>query len=592
MDSNLQTSPPDSSDAKAAFRKFSNDASNRQYRRRSPISRSSSSEGNSPLRDRSVSPILSRDDLEKGADTRPGRDGRELDRDSSRNKYSRNSDSYRYSDRQSSRSSHGYSRHDNYVRHDKFADEGCKYDRLSSRSGRESRFSTHSDHPRQESDISRSKDYSRNADKYSRDRYDGSGHRSRDKEKESQSLEHQKYKDKDSAFDRAGSGRRQGSSFSEEMDRDRRRRGRDSRGEKGDYHRSSGDRKGDYTESYEESRGHRNDLSSGRERDNDKYHLKEGYKSGLKEIDGQKRAKERMKHDEWETNMEKDRYGGVLKEQYEEKSMFEGKNQESPAKKLKLFSPSKGNEYDKDADERRSSLEQAEETGGRVTMEQAHGNDVDITNDINAAKVAAMKAAELVNRNLIGAGHSNMTTEQKKKLLWGSKKSTPAEESGHRWDTALFGDRERQEKFNKLMSLRLPWYLWPIVGCERGGEGGAETRESRWQWSPSSREAAGTPAGFGETVHRWAPTKGWSHCWIRSLRSRVGNFCSPVGMLCDIVLYSCARTLALDHYGILRKNMLCWMFQVAADGSTLRLSVYNIYNSLSLSNPLAYSASF
>ncbi|XP_021297473.1 arginine/serine-rich coiled-coil protein 2 isoform X3 [Herrania umbratica] len=454
MDSNLQTSPPDSSDAKAAFRKFSNDASNRQYRRRSPISRSSSSEGNSPLRDRSVSPILSRDDLEKGADTRPGRDGRELDRDSSRNKYSRNSDSYRYSDRQSSRSSHGYSRHDNYVRHDKFADEGCKYDRLSSRSGRESRFSTHSDHPRQESDISRSKDYSRNADKYSRDRYDGSGHRSRDKEKESQSLEHQKYKDKDSAFDRAGSGRRQGSSFSEEMDRDRRRRGRDSRGEKGDYHRSSGDRKGDYTESYEESRGHRNDLSSGRERDNDKYHLKEGYKSGLKEIDGQKRAKERMKHDEWETNMEKDRYGGVLKEQYEEKSMFEGKNQESPAKKLKLFSPSKGNEYDKDADERRSSLEQAEETGGRVTMEQAHGNDVDITNDINAAKVAAMKAAELVNRNLIGAGHSNMTTEQKKKLLWGSKKSTPAEESGHRWDTALFGDRERQEKFNKLMGVK------------------------------------------------------------------------------------------------------------------------------------------
>ena len=33
-----------------------------------------------------------------------------------------------------------------------------------------------------------------------------------------------------------------------------------------------------------------------------------------------------------------------------------------------------------------------------------------------------------VNKNLIGAGHSNMTTEQKKKLLWGSKKSTPAEE--------------------------------------------------------------------------------------------------------------------------------------------------------------------
>lgn len=45
MDSNLQTSPPDNSDAKAAFRKPSNDASNRQYRRRSPVSRLSSPEG-------------------------------------------------------------------------------------------------------------------------------------------------------------------------------------------------------------------------------------------------------------------------------------------------------------------------------------------------------------------------------------------------------------------------------------------------------------------------------------------------------------------------------------------------------------------
>ncbi|XWS58998.1 hypothetical protein CRYUN_Cryun08bG0082500 [Craigia yunnanensis] len=89
-----------------------------------------------------------------------------------------------------------------------------------------------------------------------------------------------------------------------------------------------------------------------------------------------------------------------------------------------------------------------------VTMGQVHGNDVDITNDLNTAKIAAMKAAELVNRNLIGAGHSNMTTEPKKKLLWGSKKSTPAEESGNRWDTALFGDREREDKFNKLMGVK------------------------------------------------------------------------------------------------------------------------------------------
>ncbi|CAK9184058.1 unnamed protein product [Ilex paraguariensis] len=47
-----------------------------------------------------------------------------------------------------------------------------------------------------------------------------------------------------------------------------------------------------------------------------------------------------------------------------------------------------------------------------------------------------------------------MSTDQKKKLLWGSKKSTTTEETAHPWDTALFGDRERQEKFNKLMGLK------------------------------------------------------------------------------------------------------------------------------------------
>ncbi|KAK8336707.1 hypothetical protein V6Z12_A09G137900 [Gossypium hirsutum] len=399
MDSNLQTSP-NSSDAKTAFRKPSTDSSNRQYRRRSPVSGLSSSEGSSPQRDRSISPIVSRDDLEKSADTRPGRDGRELDRDSRGNRYSRNGDSYRYSDRQSSRSSHGYSRHD------KRADEDSKYD--------------------------------------------GSGHRSRDKGKESPFLE--RYKDKDLSFDRVGSGRRHGKSLSEEMDRDRRRWDRDGRDEKVDYHRSWRDKKADHT-SYEESRGHWNDSSSVRERDNDKRPSKDGYRSGHEDMDGLKPSKkERMKYDEGEVNVEKkDRYGRVGKEQFEDKSISDSKNQESPAKKSKLFSLGKGSDY---GDEKLSNLEQAEETVERVTMGQVHSSNVDITNDLNAAKVAAMKAAELVNRNLIGAGHSNMTTEQKKKLLWGSKKSTPAEESGHRWDTALFGDRERQEKFNKLMGVK------------------------------------------------------------------------------------------------------------------------------------------
>ncbi|KAG8088160.1 hypothetical protein GUJ93_ZPchr0010g8561 [Zizania palustris] len=76
-------------------------------------------------------------------------------------------------------------------------------------------------------------------------------------------------------------------------------------------------------------------------------------------------------------------------------------------------------------------------------------------NSVDAAKVAAMKAAELVNKNLVGfgVGTGRLSTDQKKKLLWGNKKSNPPESSTH-WDTNMFSDRERQEKFNKLMGVK------------------------------------------------------------------------------------------------------------------------------------------
>ncbi|XP_039832630.1 arginine/serine-rich coiled-coil protein 2-like isoform X6 [Panicum virgatum] len=95
---------------------------------------------------------------------------------------------------------------------------------------------------------------------------------------------------------------------------------------------------------------------------------------------------------------------------------------------------------------------------------------------VNAAKVAAMKAAELVNRNIaaFGAGTGRLSTDQKKKLLWGNKKSNPSEEISNHWDLNLFPDHERQEKFNKLMSLRMPWWLWPIAGCEEQWSGSGE----------------------------------------------------------------------------------------------------------------------
>jgi hypothetical protein len=62
-----------------------------------------------------------------------------------------------------------------------------------------------------------------------------------------------------------------------------------------------------------------------------------------------------------------------------------------------------------------------------------------------------------VNKNLVGfgVGAGRLSTDQKKKLLWGNKKSNPPESSAH-WDSNLFPDRERQEKFNKLMVNPVP----------------------------------------------------------------------------------------------------------------------------------------
>ncbi|GLT28022.1 hypothetical protein SLA2020_029800 [Shorea laevis] len=133
---------------------------------------------------------------------------------------------------------------------------------------------------------------------------------------------------------------------------------------------------------------------------------------------------------------------------------FQVKMKNSQIKKPKHhYSSGKATNHDKDADEKQaSSLDQAQEVASRGTAGEVHSNESEATNDLNAAKVVAMKAAELVNKNLVGVGF--MTTDQKKKLLLGNKKNTITEETGHRWDTALFGDRERQEKFNKLMGVK------------------------------------------------------------------------------------------------------------------------------------------
>jgi exonuclease I len=82
----------------------------------------------------------------------------------------------------------------------------------------------------------------------------------------------------------------------------------------------------------------------------------------------------------------------------------------------------------------------------------------EVATDFEAAKVAAIRAAELVNMNLRIAGL--MSADHKKKLLWGGKKAhveqVPilAAAGTNRWDTVHFSDKDRMEKFHKLMGVK------------------------------------------------------------------------------------------------------------------------------------------
>jgi predicted RNA-binding protein with PUA domain len=100
-----------------------------------------------------------------------------------------------------------------------------------------------------------------------------------------------------------------------------------------------------------------------------------------------------------------------------------------------------------------------------------------------------------VNKNLVGTGY--LTTDQKKKLLWGKKKSTASEESAHRWDnaSALIGDPERQEKFNKLMGVKAK-----VVNQEQNlGEVEAE-KQKELQMDLEKQYTAGLRRRDGRTV--------------------------------------------------------------------------------------------
>ncbi|XP_071737591.1 uncharacterized protein [Rutidosis leptorrhynchoides] len=334
MDSGSR-SPADGVGAKTAFHKPSNDPSNRKYRRRSPVSGSSSSDGE-PVHERSSTPTHRKDDK------------RDIDRDHKRSHHSRGIGSNRNTDRRF----YNDRRHEDYRRRDKYADEDHK--NIQGTKGGSGSHDSYSDRSRRDHEHNRS-----------RDKSDGSGHRYRDR-----------YKRDDI--------------------RDEKRSG---------------------------------------------HHHKDNSWRDSKELDDPKYTKfEKGKSYDQETRGLKDRHFKEPRERVDDKS-------DVPVKKSK-FSIYKDTEYSKDANEvQSSSSKQGQDVVGKAT-EQDFVKD----SDIDSAKIAAMKAAELVNKNLIGTGI--MSTDQKKKLLWGSKKSTPVEEVAHRWDTSTFSDRERQEKFKKLMGVK------------------------------------------------------------------------------------------------------------------------------------------
>ncbi|MED6137370.1 hypothetical protein PIB30_064446 [Stylosanthes scabra] len=423
MESN---SPPlhDNSDAKNAFRKPSGDAANRNYRRRSPVDGSASPDGSPPHKYNS-SPNPVREDSVRASHHH----SRKYDsKEHEQQHYGRSKDSFRNSDRQSSRSSYGHSRHD------KHADEDRYHGRL------HSRYDSKGDHSREESD-SRTKDYQPTWDKYSRDKYDRSHYRSKEKDRETYLEENKRYRDKDSSYDRSGSGRKH--ALHDDAERERGTRERDGRDDRRGSHRSFGDYKSDRVVSYSESRSQRDESVS--QRESAKHRLKEACRSEKEELDGQNLlSEEKRKYDDCEIVKDKDQSTRKVDDR------FGNADKESFGKKPKLSGVDKDDSYGNDDEKQTSSLKLSRESKADSGASKTSG--FDVCNDIDAAKVAAMKAAELVNKNLVGGGC--LTTDQKKKLLWGGKKSSTTEESGHRWDTAMFTDRERQEKFNKLMGVK------------------------------------------------------------------------------------------------------------------------------------------
>lgn len=464
---------PDKSDSRPSFRKPSNDSTNRKYRHHSPVDGSdSSSSGGSPKHEQRISPGNSLANRSKVSDDRARKyHGKDPERDPSHSHSSRGGDSYRYSDKLAYRTSRDHQHSDDRGYH-RLADDEDRDTTWYSKYGRELKTgrldcAKHNDNFERSKETSRNTDI--NAERYQyRDKYENSGHISRGKGREVSAPEH-RYNHNEKESSRAASGSRQMTSRrdNKRVDEWERLRERDERDDRRIRHRSPSDYRKEYASTAEDSRGHAKDSFIGRE--NAGYKLKESQRKDIDEQDCQvhnrryndkdtKKYKEKYSLDPDE-NRKKENSGFSVYQAREDKSdSYVDKNsnaseeQSSSSKRLKLGQSDK---FPLSTAEGKpsSSSKQVSDTTEKLTIGPTGlaNNHTEATQDLNAAKVAAMKAAELVNRNLAGTGF--MSTDQKKKLLWGSKKNI-SDEPGNRWDLQLFSDRERQDKFNKLMGVK------------------------------------------------------------------------------------------------------------------------------------------
>ncbi|XP_074568163.1 uncharacterized protein LOC141824735 [Curcuma longa] len=356
-------------DVKPSFRKPTNDATGRKYRRRLPLGRSdSSSSDGSPTRERSCSPLPYKDDLaQMSSDQRRNEAGRELERDShsTRSRSSRDHESEKHKEKYSYSNPHEFKRPDAYSRHDRQTDENDRNYQRSSRSTRNDRLSGR----HVEISERRNKEDARDYDK---------------------------------GFEKTDSRRKLSRQYDSEHDRYKER---DSHEYRNTYHRNPPVCKND-TASNKEHHAHVDRKRKYHEREGDKHERKTLFSQQEKNVD--------------------------------EASENADKNNQSPSSREV-----------KDVQHDKLWLSNSRPVGETDSTNK----NADGANLVSSAKFAAIQAAELVNKNLVGSGGVGcLSTDQKKKLLWGNKKNS-SQESSSSWDH-LFSDQERQEKFNRLMGVK------------------------------------------------------------------------------------------------------------------------------------------